>query len=358
MAAPRRRPTRPGRARSGGRRYNNPQRSSVGGGWAGITTGITVMVIAIALVLGKQFSPRFNYEIRADTLEFVKDPYKGEIPSVPIEEIMARREMGDTGYYRGRSLVLVFTERRGPAVTSDTVYLPPWGSYNEGGGARPRVHQVDSVLAVATQKAAEFAKNTPITRRYAFALDDTDGVQAEDGERVRRVIDEFDPLAGLANGDTVEVYLTRLTSGAYRDFRKLWFAGTNGAAARQELTDSLQWLIEARGAASQSSIAMGILNSIMEFEGKPATIVVISDGQENTGYTANFQQKRELLLEANWASTDQALTQYLERLPVIPGSSIHWVFPPGEDVFVAALRRYWTHLLSKTQAKVTTDYRK
>ncbi len=319
---------------------------------------LIVAIVAGAFVFNNITSDRENFVSHTAAYEFKRDAFTGSIDNVPVEDLFSAENIEK--YQNGLGFTAKFVLLNDPAnnyrpTVMNTCGVEAWQTYFETSAPERR--------ALVEKRKAEFGRcveefrnaKVEVVRTIEVALDDTEGVNSQFQDFVRRSLEDVARPQNLASKiHTTRFYFFRLTDADYRDFRRREIApGTDPALARQEWESGLEWLLEERGPKKSSSIATGLFNALEMNEAvRLRQIYVISDGMENSPLTTSFypvvRADPKFLETGRWADRDADITRYKNCAATGIGRDtvkVSWFMPQLPGLHFRSVQAYWQHVL-------------
>jgi hypothetical protein len=289
----------------------------------GLATAAVLLVLLIGgamywfLVLKPKSAPRPPVHTYTFMREALEDPSAVSKEGLTREQIFSEENM--LRYYAGEGLNLRFVVTfRGQEERAETLPLPNWTKADTGISGLRRQDQVVEFRDQTFSKYWEqFGQYTPRTWVVEVYLDDTEGVTAELGRKVRERVEEFQAYERIKRGDGFEIYFYRLSSTDHLNRRRVLVPQkSDPGSAVKDIEKQLDWLLEPRSEQKQSSIATGLFNAAKENGGKSNRhLIILSDYLENYGGTTSFYKEPPALDRSNWDKVDDVLDTLLYSFP-------------------------------------------
>jgi hypothetical protein len=317
-----------------------------------LAAGTAAVLLAISFVVfglyGTIVRPRLEFDPQNPGFLYQRDVLSDKIDSVRADLFSPENVQR---YWRGDGFEATFRilndPRKNYELSDIQCGVEPWKTFAQT--SNPARRQLVTQRQAEFQKCvADFTQELSILRSVEVGVDDTNGVNAELAEFVRRnVVGVVNSIIRATKKDQVQLVFFKLSDiDAYdhrtyilnkdtrtEDVQRAWAEGLDG------------WLLRKRGATSQSSIVRGLFNALSRNGSiRKRQVFVFSDGMENSPETMSFYRMISATAPLDSDALDARLAN-LAKFPDLKAAEVKWYFPPLRISNYKTVRDYWEHVL-------------
>lgn len=325
----------------------------------GLGAAIAGAVVVVCFVSYRTIiGPRLGFDPRVDSFVFERDALSDDdMDHVPHDELFSPENVAR--YRDGDGFEAVFRVHHDPRAGGETSEvrcgLEPWTRFAQTSNPERRA-LISRRETEFRGCVAEFGRVLSVPRSLEIGIDDTEGMDEELADFVRRILADgnvtVDRIFEMTRRDEVRLVFFRLSNIEAYD-QRLHALGVG--ASREEIERAWQgglddWLLVERAPRRRTSITRGVFNALSRNVDLPRReIHLFSDGMENSPEVTSFYDIIDTSFDH--ADLDREMRELI-RCPdaVPPAFDLTWHFVPLELPFYYRVRDYWDHVLREVCA--------
>jgi len=311
---------------------------------------LVVVFVSYRTIVG----PRLHFDPREESFVFERDALSEDIDPVPVDDLFSEENVAR--YRDGDGFAAQFLIHHDPRLDGRTSEiqcgLEPWSRFAET--SNPARRQLIAEREAEFRRCvAEFTQELLVSRSLEIGVDDTDGVDADLADFVRRALsnDQVTPegIFEMTRRDEVRLVFFRLSDIEAYDQRLYTLeAGTSREEIERAWDEGLNlWLLEERPARERTSVARGVFNALSRNASiQKREVHVFSDGMENSPEVTSFYEVVRNPIDH--ARLDAEMSELIRCPDPVPAVfEMTWHFTPLDLPFYYRIRDYWEHVLTE-----------
>lgn len=321
----------------------------------GLGAAIAGAVVVVCFVSYRTIiGPRMAFDPRVDSLVFERDALSDDnMDHVPLDELFSPQNVDR--YRDGDGFEAVFRVRHDPRAGGGTSEmrcgLEAWTRFAQTSNPARRA-LISEREREFRRCVAEFGQGLSVPRSLEIGIDDTEGMDSELADWVRRTLADgninVDRIFAMTRRDEVRLVFFRLSNIEAYD-QRLYALGVG--TSREEIERAWRgglddWLLVERAPRRRTSIARGVFNALSRnVEMLRREIHLFSDGMENSEVTSFYD-----IIDTSFdhAELDREMRELIRCPDAVPQAfDLTWHFVPRELPFYYRVRDYWEHVLTE-----------
>lgn len=319
----------------------------------GLGAAIAGAVLVVCFVSYRTtIGPRLEFDPRVDSFVFERDALSDDTPDqVPLDELFSPENV--ERYRDGDGFEAVFRvlhdPRAGGETSEVTCGLEPWARFAQTSNPERRA-LISERETEFRRCVSKFRRRSSVSRSLEIGIDDTEGVDSELADWVKRTLTDgnvsVERVFEMTRRDDVRLVFFRLSNIEAYD-QRLYAIDTG--TSREEIERAWRgglddWLLAERAPRQRTSIARGVFNALSRNgDMLRREIHLFSDGMENSEFTSFYEMIDTPFDQAELDREMRELIRCPDRVP--PDFDLTWHFVPRELPFYYRVRDYWEHVL-------------